>query len=409
MRRVARVLVLILVLGLSSCGGDAVDPHADPEGGTRHADPGGEEGHAEGLVVLSPEKLAEIEVVTAEARLRPLSPQLRTTGEVGYEQDRLAHVGPRVSGRVVRVSASLGDETTVGQALAVIDSVELGEAKARYLMARSRETVTRESYERELALFEDRISSRKEMLDARAEYLQAQAAREGAQETLRLYGLSGREVEALRTGEPGSSILSVRAPIAGRVVEKHVTVGELVTPEDNLFTIADLGHVWIWIDVFERDLASVHEGDGVEVRVDAFPELTFAGALTYLSSEVTSETRTVRARIEVDNSNRLLRPGMFADVRLTDPHSETGGAGQDVLTVPAPAVVRSGERGEREVVFEPLGEGRFRARPVETGRREGEWVEIVSGLAAGDTVVTDGSFFLKSELAREELGGGHGH
>ena len=396
-------LILILTSVLGACGPASKEEGHPAEDEHAAEERGDEPGHVEGLVELTPEKRAAIEIATAAARLRPLSPQLETTGEVGYEQDALAHVSPRIPGRVIRVPASLGDEVTEGRTLAVIDSVELGEAKARYLAARSRESVTQEGYERELALYEDRISSQKEMLDAKADFLEAEAQRVSAQETLRLYGISAEQIRSLQPGEPGASTLSIRAPISGRVVEKHVTVGELVTPAESLFTIADLGHVWIWIDVFERDLAKVHEGDDVEVGVDAFPDRVFAGEVTYISSEVAPETRTVRARIDVENSDRLLRPGMFAKVRLSDPHA-SGGA--ESLVVPASAVVRS---GEEEIVFRPAGEGRFRAQPVETGRREGEWVEVLSGLEPGDEVVTAGSFFLKSELAREELGGGHGH
>lgn len=387
---------LVASLLLGACGqGPKQDPAA-----TEHA---GENGHVEGLVELTPEKRSAIGIATSRADLRPLSPQLETTGEVGYEQDRLAHVSPRIPGRVIRVPARLGDEVSAGLTLAVIDSVELGEAKARFLSARSREGVAREGYDREAALYQDRISSQKEMLDAKADFLETEAERQSAEETLRLYGLSEEQIRNLEPGEPGASSLPVRAPITGRVVEKHVTVGELVTPSESLFTIADLGAVWIWIDVFERDLAKVHEGDDVAVRVDAFPDRMFAGEVTYLSSEVAQATRTVRARIDVENPERRLRPGMFATVRLTDPHASKG---VETLVVPTTAVVRS---GEGEVVFRPDGENRFRAQPVSTGRREGEWTEILAGLQPGDEIVTAGAFLLKSELAREELGGGHSH
>lgn len=407
-RRTATPTVLLttmLVVSLGACGSAPEEDHEAAEHEQVAQEHGDESGsaHVEGLIELNPQKLAAIEISTAQALLRTLSPQLETTGEVGYEQDRLAHVSPRIPGRVIQVPASLGDEVAEGRTLAVIDSVELGEAKARYLAARSREGVTRESYERELGLYQDRITSQKEVLDAKADFLEAEAGRESAEETLRLYGLSREQIRGLEPGEPGAATLPVRAPISGRVVEKHVTVGELVTPSESLFTIADLGHVWIWIDVFERDLAKVHEGDDVEVRVDAFPDEVFAGEVTYLSSEVAAETRTVRARIDVENSARLLRPGMFATVRLTDPHASEG---VESLVLPAAAVVRS---GEREIVFLVAGEGRFRAQPVETGRREGEWVEVLSGLEPGEEVVTEGAFFLKSELARDELGGGHDH
>ena len=146
----------------------------------------------------------------------------------------------------------------------------------------------------------------------------------------------------------------------------------------------------------------MQEGDGVEVRVDAYPDRVFAGEVSYLSPDVATETRTVRARIDAANPARLLRPGMFASVRLSDPHTD----GTESLVVPSAAVVRA---EGREIAFVPLGNGRFDARPVEVGRREGEWVEILSGLEAGMEVVSEGAFVLKSELARDELGGEHGH
>ncbi|MGD2114287.1 MAG: efflux RND transporter periplasmic adaptor subunit [Acidobacteriota bacterium] len=392
-----------LLLWLGACGGGERGTEMPEPADAERASPGasGDE-HGTDVVELSPEELGAVEIVTGRAERRRLPARLATTGEVDYEQDRIAHVSPRIPGRIDRVPASLGDEVRRGQVLAVLDSVELGRAKAEFLAAKTREELALENYEREKGLHEDRISSEKEMLEARAAHLEAMATRETAEETLHLYGLSDQRVDALEPGSPGASLLEVRAPIGGRVVQKHATLGELARPSESLFTIADLGRVWIWIDVFERDLAAVHRGDEVEVRVESFPERTFEGEVTYLSPEVDPETRTVRARIDVPNPDGLLRPGMFADVRLTDPHV----AGVETLVVPQAALVR---RGEERLVFEPLDGGRFVARAVETGRRVDGVVEVLSGLEPGDRVVTEGSFFLKSELARAELGGGHHH
>lgn len=396
-RILSRVILLSLLVACS--------PSSDPieQAGMENAEHGAEESHVEGLVELSPAKLGAIELSTARAEMRSLRPQVETTGQVDYEESLRAHVSPRIPGRVIRVEANLGDEVVRGRTLVIIDSVELGEAKARYLTARSRESVTRETYEREQKLFEERITSQREMLDAKADFLEAEAIGRSARETLRLYGLSSAQIDELEAGDLAASSLPVRAPISGRIVERHVTIGELVSPSDNLFTIADLSRVWIWIDVFERDLAKVHEGDGVEVHVDAFPDRVFAGEVSYLSPNVATETRTVRARIDAANPERLLRPGMFATVRLSDPHANDG---TDSLVVPAAAIVRS---DGREIAFVVVGAGRFRSQIVETGRREGDWVEVSSGLEAGDEIVTEGSFFLKSELGRDELGGEHGH
>lgn len=379
---------------LAGCGGDSRDEHGEGEHG---------EEHVEGVVHLEPPKLERAGIETAIVEVRPLAAQLETTGEVDYDQNRLAHVSPRIPGRVHRVSAQLGALVATGNVLALLDSIELGQAKAAYLVAKATEEVARENHEREERLYKDRISSEKEMLEARGAFLEAAASRESAEETLHLYGLREEEIEALRPGAPGASLLSVRAPFAGRVVEQHVTVGELVTPEDNLFTIADLGRVWIWVDVYERDLGRVHLGDGVAVEVASYPDRTFTGTVTYVGPKVAADTRTIRARLDVTNPEGLLRPGMFARVQLSDPHAQ---GAVSSLVVPDSAVQRE---GTRSIVFVPLGEGRFARREIEVGRHEGQWVEVRSGLKAGERVVIAGVFLLKSELARGELGGGHSH
>jgi cobalt-zinc-cadmium efflux system membrane fusion protein len=396
----AELLVASALLSLLLTGCQGATPAPSHE---EHA----HEELAAGVVHLPPAKLSEVDLVTAPVELKPLMPELETTGEVDYEQDRMAHVSPRIPGRLHRVPAKLGDRVAAGQTLAVIDSVELGEAKAHYLAARASEEVARENYEREQRLQADHISSEKDMLEARGALKETTALRQSAEETLRLYGLGQEEIDGLEAGTPGSSLLTVRAPFAGRVVDKHATLGELVTPENNLFTLADLSRVWIWIDVYEQDLAAVHLGDGVEVRVAAHPGVVFRGEVSYVGPEVAADTRTVHARIDVANPAMELRPGMFARVRLTDPHAETA---HSALTVPESALQRDIEDGgEESIVFVPLGEGRFERRTVEIGRRQGAVAEILNGLREGERVVTEGTFVLKSELSREELGGGHHH
>ena len=151
----------------------------------------------------------------------------------------------------------------------------------------------------------------------------------------------------------------------------------------------------------------MHLGDGVTVEVDAYPATPFTGEVAYLGSSVQSETRTARARIEVPNPEGRLRPGMFARVRIFDPHTSAGAADAvEVIAVPEAAVQRD---GDRSVVFVALGEGHFEPRTVKLGRHGEGFVEVLEGVVAGELVVVEGAFFLKSERAREELGGGHSH
>jgi cobalt-zinc-cadmium efflux system membrane fusion protein len=349
--------------------------------------------------------LERLHLRTEPVVMRALPAELQTTGEVDFEQDRLAHVTPRIPGRVEEVHADLGQNVRKGQVLAWIDSIELGKAKSEFLQAQSQEELARQNFEREKGLFGERIASEKEMLAARAAHLEAIARRRTGEETLRLYGLSDEQIRSLRHDDDQASLLPVRAPLSGRVVEKHVTVGELVTPEREMFTIADLEHVWIWIDVYERDLERVHLEDDVAVAVEAYAGEVFRGKVSYLSDQVDADTRTVRARIDVDNPQHRLRPGMFARVTLSDPHIDATGMAPS-LVVPAGAVQRD---GDAFIVFVALGDDRYARHEVSVGRTAAGFVEIRSGLAPTDTVVVEGAFLLKSEASKEEIGGGHAH
>jgi cobalt-zinc-cadmium efflux system membrane fusion protein len=407
-------IAALLVAMLASCGTEAPEHEED----SAHEDGAHEDGahedpeHDEGVVELTPEAAARAGIRTAPVVERVMEGELSTTGQVDFDQARLAHVSPRITGRVHRVHARLGESVRAGETLAEIDSIELGRTKAEFLQARARQELAKKNYERERRLFADRISSEKETLTAEAELREATATLLTVEETLHLYGLDQEQVEALGYDDPTVSIYPLRAPFAGTIVERHATLGELVTPERNLFTLADLGRVWIWVDVYQRDLGRVHLDDEVRTRVDAYPGEVFAGTVSFLSAQVEPETRTVRARIDVANPGGKLRPGMFVEVDLSDPHADEGGEIRPASrVVPEGAVQRD---GDTHFVFvaapEPGGiSHRFERRDVRAGRRAGGWVEITGGLETGAEVVVEGAFVLKSAAAKDSLGEGHAH
>ncbi len=391
-------------------GDEHADEHADEPGGGHTDEEGeehGDEKHEEGVVRLTPEVQKRIGLKTAPVQQRAFSAELSATGEVDFDRTRLAHVSPRLDGRVLDVRANLGDEVKKGDRLAAIDSIELGKAKAEYMKAKARADVAARAFEREKKLFEEKISPEREMLEARADWQAARSELNATRETLRLYGLGNKEIDGSRFGDPQASVVPLRAPIAGRIVEKDVTQGELVTPEKNLFSVADLSTLWIWTNIFERDLSKVHLGDDVVIETEALPGKTFTGKIGYIEDEVDREARTVRARIDVSNEARLLKPGMFVRVRISDPHADAGATQENALVVPAGALVRD---GKETYVFVRGADGAFEQREVAVGRKAGSEMEIVSGLKPEDSVVVEGAFFLKSEVKREQLAeGGHSH
>ncbi len=394
----------ILLAGFFAAGCGQGD--ATREGGEHGDEHAHEEGHGhedEGHIELTPEALETISLKTASAEKRPVGGEIKTTAVIEPDKTRIAHVSPRIPGRVSAVSAFLGYKVTKGEVLAELDSIELGQAKAEYLKAKADLEVARANYSREERLYGREITSEKEFLDAKGEFLRAEAALNTSRETLRLLGLSEADVKAISWTERKSppSLFPLKAPFDGTIIEQHTVLGELVAPENNAYTIADLTHLWIQLDVYEKDLRHVGKGKPVDVMVDAYPGEKFTGEVTYVSDVLDESTRTARARVEIGNEDGRLKPGMFASALISIP-----GEGGEALTVPSSAVQQV--RG-KPTVFVREGEGVFEAREITSGRDSGEYVEVLSGVSPGDEVVTEGGFYLKSLMLKDEMGEGHAH
>lgn len=409
--RTGIVILAALSLVVAACATKDSVEHAEygEERGDRLGTQPDEAKHedASGTVELRPEAARRTEIVTTKANTQRLAPEIQTTGQIGFNENRVAHVSPLVEGRVHSVAGRLGQMVKANEAVAEINSMELGRGKAAYLRAKAIRDVALATYEREKSLAESKISSESEMLDARSQYLQARADFNTAKQALRLFGLGRRSVEETSDND-SKALFRVRAPIAGKIVEKHITLGELVTPATKLFTVADLTSVWIWIDIHERDIGQVHLEDVAYVTPDSYPGQEFQGRLTYIMDTVDVDTRTVRARIELANPEGLLRPGMFVRVRLSDPHGEDPRAeALATLVIPSEALLREGDGDS--IVFVKANENHYERRKVNVGRRAGDLVEILAGVETGEEVVVVGGFLLKSEVSKSEMGGGHSH
>lgn len=359
----------------------------------------GEHGeHEEAAAVkMDPEMQKKSGVVVGTARKVSLGGVVSATGKVEVNADRIAHVSPRISGKIVSVGASLGDSVGAGQVLARLDSVELGEALNRYHLSRTRLALARNNMERVKALVEKKIAARKDILQAETEYQTTLTELHTDEERLLLYGLSKGD---LATMEQKRILVPVRSPIAGVVTEKHAIVGELADPSKSLYTVADLSSLWVMVDINEKDLAKVRKGQTALVKVGAFPDAKFPGRVAHIADLVDEATRTVKARVEVPNSGRKLKPEMFATVELTLPATAP-----PVLAVPEEAVQ---ELEGRKVLFVTEDDKEFSPREIQLGIASGGMVEVTSGLADGQHYAVKGSFVLKSELKKGELGE-HGH
>lgn len=388
-------LAFALALALAGCG--ARDEHDGD--GDKHAEHAGEkkEGKAEHSEAESELTLTSDEAARAGIKVEEVKPQamgetLTVTATIRPDADRLAHVAARIEGRIVAVPAKLGDKVRAGQTLARLDSVAVGEAHAAWNEAQAELGIAEADFKRAESLDAEEIIPRKDYLRAKADRDKAAAALRAAGDRLRLLGgspyASGTAVSAF----------AVTAPFAGTVIEKKATLGELASPSEPLFHIADLSRVWILADLPESALAKVRIGANAKVTVPAYPGEVFAGKVGHLGASLDKDTRTVAARIEVANADGRLKPEMFATAII-----EVTGDKRETISLPDAAIVLMD--GKPTVfVYE---QGAYEAREVEPGERIGGRTVLKSGLMAGDQVVTSGTYALKARKLKSQLGHGH--
>ncbi len=397
MKKLALMILAVALTALPACGKGKAD-HGE-QGHDEHE--GEEHGDEEGMVTLTPEQAASAKIALANLEQRAVASEITATGELTPPDDGIARLGAKVSGRVTRLNAGVGDQVKRGQVLGIIDSPELGRAKADYVAAAARAVVARESAEREKALWEKKISAERDYRVAVAEATTTRAEKEAAEVRLHTLGVSDAQLARLTADQHQGSSIALASPIDGVVVERAVTLGQMIDPAVTTFVIMDLRQVWIQVDVYERDLSQIVIGAKVEARVKAWADRVFAGTIESIGAVVDGRSRTIKVRVVLDNADGALKPGMFANVKLA---GSTGEA-REGLFVPAAAVQRD---GDTSIVFVPVGENQFQLRPIEIGVRTTDWVEVIRGLAAGERVVTTGSFQLKSEARRDSFGG-HEH
>jgi len=411
-----KAIIIITILAVALGGGVAYRlTHSVTTGEhAEHAEPGhkdekgheeekgheGEEGHEghgeEKLVRMTAEVQKQNGVVVTPLTKQRLAGAISATGKVEANADRIAHVSPRISGKIVSVKASLGDSVAAGQVLATLDSVELGEALGRYQQSKTKLALAQANMDRVKILVDKKIAARKEILQAETDYRMAQTELRTDEERLMLYGVSAASLK----GDQKRPLLPVRSPIGGIITEKHAIVGELSDPATSLYTVADLSSVWVLVDIHEKDLAKVRRGQSATVVVGAFPDMKFRGRITYLADVVDEATRTVKARVEVVNPGRKLKPEMFATVELA-----LAGDAPPVLALPEDAVQ---ELNGKKVVFVAESDTEFASRDVALGRASGGMVEVLSGVKEGERFAVKGAFLLKSEVMKGEIEG-HDH
>jgi len=346
-------------------------------------------------VTLTKEGVERAGIVVVPVRAGATGESVRAPGVVQPNAYRQVVVTPLVGGRVTRVGAELGQAVQRGQMVAQVFSPELAEAQTRYVSARAELG----AHERELArtekLVEIGAASRQELERIHAEHTARRADLESAASRLHLLGLSAVALEVLAPATGQGATVDVPAPISGVVTARTANVGLNVDQTTPLLTVTDLSTVWVVVDVYEKDFSHVTVGSRAQITTHAYPDRSLDGRVSYIDPQVSSETRTAKARIEVANPRADLRLGMYAEALF----KSEGGASMPM--VPRAAVQNV---GDRTVVYlvDPVKPGTFIEREVRLGAAAGDHVSVLSGVQVGDVVVGEGSFSVRAE--RERLG-----
>ncbi len=367
-------------------------------------------------VTLDEAQKQEIGLAVAEVRRGLVYKTVDSPGRVGPDAEQSRAVSTPSAGRAVEVRSRLGDNVQAGQVMAIMKSDPIGQVQSdllqNTLQARAdikqqevQLKLSRITYERESTLFKEQVSAKADLQAAEnqlekdeANLASLKAKMEAiirvAQERLTLLGAppdSARKVIAQGKIDPW---VIVRAPEAGLVIDRQINPGELNDGSKPLFSITDLSEVWLFGDIFERDVELVKKGQEAVVTVDSLPDHQFPAKIIWVGDSVNPTTRTLPVRADVSNPDLLLKPGMFARMRVS-----VGAV--SVLTVPASAVI---QKGDKSLVFVRVAKDTYEEREVFTGASDAANIEIVSGLKPGEQVVSQGGTALLGAAMKSSEG-----
>jgi cobalt-zinc-cadmium efflux system membrane fusion protein len=333
----------------------------------------------------------------AEVRSLPVTRTLECNATVAYDGNRYAELAPQVPGVVATVERDLGDRVEPGDVLATITSPAFGAAKATYLQAAAAVALWERNHARETDLLARGVATERDLLEAETRLAESRIALSRAEQELLGLGLDSAQVAAVAGRGDTTAGYRVTAAFSGVVVERRAVVGEVVDPSQPLFAVADVDRMWALLDVYEADISEVAPGQTVVMHVEGLAGRPFAGEITWVSSSLDPRTRTLRARAEFENTGGLLRSNMFARAVVTVRDREP------TLLVPREAVQWE---GCCNVVFVRQSETVYKPRKVHLGPPNGAFYEVRGGIGAGELVVTQGSFLLKTEILKGNIGAG---
>ena len=330
-----------------------------------------------------------------KVRERGFYEEIILPGKVSYDLENLANVGSRVTGRITDVYVKEGDQVRRGSPLAVISSVDLGNAQANYLKAKAKLEALKLNVERYRELFDKKIISAREFEVANMEYKTVKTEMETSYNALEIYGLNKSEISSLDSAGQKQHNLILRSPIDGTITDRKAVNGQAVVLEENLFVVANLRKLWIILDVYEKDLYSVKMGAEAQVFTLGEKPETVKAVVAHVSEVIDQVKHTAEIRLEVNNASFKLKPGQTVSAKVQGLISES--KSRKIMVVPSVAVHKI---EGKSVVFIAHPDGTFEAKEVATGEAIDDDIEIKSGVSIDANIVSEGSFVIKSEYLK---------
>ena len=391
-RMLRGVVLPLIVVSVVGCRSDSkATQQSPPENQAEKTEATGVTGST---LRIERDMLRDLRITTSKVAEHRGGESASLLGEVGVNQNAYAEVSAPMAARVVALRAVEGQRVRTGDVLATLESGELAKARGELVTAEARRDLAQRTLDRKRGLSEEKIVPTREVQEAENEMVAADAQVRAAQASLRALGAPDRAADG-----GSASVLMLRSPIPGVVLERTVALGQTADPSKPLFRVGDVSTLWLTVHAFERDAVGLAKGAPARITFAAIPGRTFQGTVALIGQSVNPDSRTVAVRIDLPNRDGLLRPGMSATAWL--PVGEQG----TLLAVPAAAVQRVRDRWS---VFIPKDDRTFEIRPVGRGRDIAGEVEILSGLRAGEAVVVDGAFLLKAETERTAADGERG-
>jgi membrane fusion protein, heavy metal efflux system len=386
-------VLLPLALLLAGCGrreegaGAAVEKKTEP--------------HA---ITLTRQSVREIGLEWAAAEIQPLRKEIVIAAKLAVHQDHEAQVGTMVQGRVSKVLVNLGDRVQPGQELMHIEGVEIGDIKSGFIKAKAQLVYAEAALKRQQALIEQNVGAQKSLLESQAEFEKARAGFMAEDRKIHSIGLNDSDVETfidnsstVDIGAHVGGILPIKAPIAGVVFERNVVIGQLMDPSTTAFRIINTSVLWVDGQVHEGDVSALRGRPEITVVVPAASRAVIRARILYVGETIDPGTRMVKVRAALQNPGGMLKPGMFAEMHIPF------GDGKHGTVIHEESLIKD---GNDRFVFVAVNDTTFVRRDVIPGLALGDFVEVASGVAAGEKIVTKGSFMLKSELKKESFGEG---